>query len=70
MASKIREQILKVLLENRETYISGQKLSEQLGCTRAAVWKQMEELRQAGYVFEAKARCGYKLIFIPDLVTA
>lgn len=57
------------MLANREQYVSGQKLSEELGCTRAAVWKQMEELRKAGYVFETKVRCGYKLIQIPDLLT-
>lgn len=57
------------MLANREQYISGQKLSEELGCTRAAVWKQMEELRKDGYIFQAKARCGYKLVQVPNLLT-
>ena len=69
MASKIQTKMLELMFGNRDTYISGQKLSESLGCTRAAVWKQMEELRQVGYIFEAKARCGYKLIHAPDLIT-
>lgn len=61
--------MLNMMRANRDAYISGQKLSEELGCTRAAIWKQMEELRKAGYVFEAKARLGYKLVEIPDLLT-
>lgn len=34
-------------------YVSGQKISDLLGCSRTAVWKHIEELRKDGYELEA-----------------
>ena len=43
-------------------YVSGEALSQALGITRAAVWKRIEALRQAGYVIESGGKRGYRLI--------
>lgn len=56
-----KEQVLKRLLEADEP-ISGAFLADQLGLSRNAVWKAMEQLREEGYEIEAKTRQGYQLI--------
>ena len=34
------------ILRQTDGYLSGEELSRQLGVTRAAVWKKIEQLRQ------------------------
>lgn len=48
--------------------ISGQALSDELHVTRAAVWKQIEQLRAAGFVIESVGRQGYRLTDLPDSI--
>ncbi|MGR9049949.1 biotin--[acetyl-CoA-carboxylase] ligase [Halobacillus faecis] len=57
------------LLNNGEGHISGQELSEQLGISRTAVWKHMNELKKDGYEIEAVQRKGYKIISSPDKIS-
>ena len=45
---------------------SGAELAIQLGITRAAVWKRILRLREAGYEIEALAGRGYRLRAAPD----
>lgn len=58
------EQILSRLLCGQS--VSGQALSEELGVTRAAVWKQISQLREMGFEIEACGGQGYRLVFCPD----
>ncbi len=51
-------------------FLSGQKISEELGCSRTAVWKHIEELRQAGYELEAIRRKGYRITKIPEKISS
>ena len=44
------------------TYVSGEKISEELGISRAAVWKRMEALRAQGYQIESAGKRGYRLL--------
>lgn len=60
----MKGQILKAL-RGKTASISGQRLSEQLGISRVAIWKHIRGLRGDGYVIEASPR-GYKLVFSPD----
>lgn len=62
------DRVLERLLDG-ET-VSGQALSEALGVTRAAVWKQIERLREMGFVIEAQGRQGYRLTACPDSLLA
>lgn len=64
----IRNEIVKLLIENRSGYVSGEEMSRQVGCSRAAIWKHIEELRQAGYEIEARPRHGYRLKYRPDRI--
>ncbi|HQO57793.1 MAG TPA: biotin--[acetyl-CoA-carboxylase] ligase [Candidatus Omnitrophota bacterium] len=61
----ILEEIIQYLKSNT-TFVSGQKLSQHLKISRAAVWKYIHELRDAGYRIEAVPRRGYHLKSAPD----
>jgi BirA family biotin operon repressor/biotin-[acetyl-CoA-carboxylase] ligase len=64
----IRDRLLSLLVEYQPRFVSGEEISRQLGCSRAAIWKHMEELRQEGYEIEARPRNGYRLMYRPDRV--
>ena len=61
----IPEEIIQYLKSNA-TFVSGQKLSQHLKISRAAVWKHVHELRESGYRIEAIPRRGYRLDAVPD----
>lgn len=48
--------------------VSGETLAQALGLTRAAVWKRIQVLRDAGVTIEADARRGYALAQPLDLL--
>ncbi len=56
-------------LKNCEQHLSGEQLSQEMGVTRAAVWKAVQTLRQDGYEIEAVRNRGYKLISDGDVLT-
>ena len=62
------EEILSRLLTGEP--VSGQTLSETLGVTRAAVWKQIGQLREMGFEIEACGGQGYRLVSVPDSLMA
>lgn len=51
------------LLNSSEDFVSGEKISEALGISRTAVWKQIKKLEALGYEFEAVTKQGYRLLF-------
>jgi len=55
------------LLKDAHAFISGQDISNRLGISRAAVWKNILTLRNRGYVIEAQPSKGYCLKSAPDL---
>ena len=62
----MRDAILTLLLEAGEKDISGEKICEQLGVTRAAVWKHIKALREDGFEIASATRRGYRLLSMPD----
>ena len=48
----MKTQILTMLRET-EGYVSGQDICEKCGVSRTAVWKVMNQLKEAGYEIEA-----------------
>ena len=50
--------------------VSGAELARQLGVTRAAVWKQIEHLRELGAPIEGAAGSGYRLAWPLQLLEA
>ncbi len=63
-----RETILSLLLEHPNQFLSGESMSQQLGISRAAVWKAIEALRQEGYVITSAPNRGYRLDISPDRI--
>ena len=47
-------------------YVSGQELCNQFGVSRTAVWKAINQLKEAGYEIEAVQNKGYHLVSVPD----
>ncbi|MEW8971636.1 MAG: biotin--[acetyl-CoA-carboxylase] ligase [Mesobacillus sp.] len=68
--SEIRKKLIDAFTRNETEYLSGQHLADIAGCSRTAVWKHIEELRKEGFQFEAVRRKGYKIVSIPDNMSA
>lgn len=64
------EMILTFLAEGGDEFVSGATLSDKLGLSRTAVWKHVEVLRTLGYRIEAAPARGYRLLEVPDRLTA
>lgn len=45
--------------------VSGPELAERLGVSRAAIWKQVEALRETGFEIESE-EAGYRVVSIPE----
>ena len=54
------------ILKNADGFCSGEQLSADIGMSRAAFWKNIQELRKVGYEIEAVTNVGYRLKTIPD----
>lgn len=64
----MKKEILR-LLRSADGYISGQELCNRFGVSRTAVWKAINQLKEAGYEIEAQQNKGYRLMAAPDLMT-
>lgn len=57
------------LLRETEGYVSGQELCDHFGVSRTAIWKVMNQLKEAGYEIESVPKKGYKLLTQPDVLS-
>ncbi|MGI5911988.1 MAG: biotin--[acetyl-CoA-carboxylase] ligase [Syntrophomonadaceae bacterium] len=57
----MRQKILRELVKNRDTFISGSELASYLGISRVAVWKHIEALKEEGYEIIGVSGKGYHL---------
>lgn len=57
----VQHDILDILAASPEDYVSGERISQQLHVTRAAVWKQIKALKEEGFEIEAQTKKGYRL---------
>lgn len=62
----MKERIIQLMQESQGGFVSGEQLSKALGCSRTAVWKHIDALREDGYAFEAVPKRGYRLLRAPD----
>lgn len=62
----IHEQLIQIFEEKPGQFLSGEEISTKLHCSRTAIWKHIERLRQEGYEFEAVSRKGYRLTAKPE----
>ncbi|WP_299094147.1 biotin--[acetyl-CoA-carboxylase] ligase [uncultured Metabacillus sp.] len=70
MQSGLRSKLLEAFSKADGEFLSGQKISEVIGCSRTAVWKHIEELRKEGYELEAVRRLGYRITKKPDKISS
>ena len=52
-----------------DRYVSGEELSDSLGVSRTAVWKNINTLRNSGYEIESVTNRGYRLVSLPDILS-
>jgi len=57
---------LLTLLKKKKKYVSGARLGEILGISRAGVWKLIKELKARGYRIESKPKKGYLFLDFPE----
>lgn len=57
------------MLRDTGGYVSGQELCNKFGVSRTAIWKVINQLKEAGYEIEAAQNKGYHLIAAPDVMT-
>ena len=61
----MKDRILKYLRE-KQGYVSGQDIADNLGVSRAYIWKSIDSLRKEGYVIDSVSNKGYRLLEDPD----
>lgn len=64
-----RDSILKLLIENRDSYVSGGEIASMLGVSRNAIWKAINDLRKSGYEIAAVNNKGYMLSSTNDIIS-
>lgn len=57
----VKNNILKLLEENRGSFLSGEKMADSLKVSRTAVWKAIRSLQSEGYSIDAVTNKGYML---------
>ncbi len=57
-------------MKKKQDYVSGEEISGHLDITRQALWKHIQELRDAGYDIVAVPHLGYRLESSPDRLFA
>ena len=45
----LKDEILKILISNKEGFVSGELISKALGVSRTSVWKAVAALKKQGY---------------------
>lgn len=66
----MEEEILNALKSRQGEHISGEEMSRLAGVSRTAIWKEIEKLRGEGYKIIAQPHEGYRLVEVPDRLTA
>ncbi len=65
----VKDAVLKLFLEKKGQYISGEEIAEKLQCTRTAVWKAVNLLKEDGYEIDAVKNRGYALSEKSDVLS-
>ncbi len=65
----LKNNLLNLLNENRDKYLSGENLAESFSVTRTAIWKGIKSLKEEGYSIEAISNKGYRLTDRNDILS-
>jgi BirA family transcriptional regulator, biotin operon repressor / biotin---[acetyl-CoA-carboxylase] ligase len=69
-AMDIKQQVLRILEENRGSTINGASLAKALNVTRSSIWKAVKALQNDGYHIKAVTNKGYTLHAGSDIISA
>lgn len=69
MGENMKNEILRMLKNSKDEFLSGEKISDEFGVTRSAIWKNMNSLKELGYEIESVPRKGYRILSSPDILT-
>lgn len=69
MQSSVKHTLLETFSKADGEFVSGQALADRIGCSRTAVWKHIESLRQEGFELEVVRKKGYRITSKPDKVS-
>ena len=64
-----KDTVLELFEKNRGFFISGERIAEDLGISRTAVWKAVKKLQSEGYEIEAVTNRGYCLAKNSDILS-
>lgn len=62
--------VLDLLKQNSNQYLSGEQISKTLNLSRTAIWKAIQTLRKEGYQIDAVTNKGYQLIEQKEIFSA
>lgn len=66
----IKDDLLKLLEDNKGKYISGEEIASSLNVSRAGVWKAIKKLQNEGFSIEGVNNKGYMLSVDTDVLSA
>jgi len=64
-----RDYCLEKLEQNKGSFIKGETLAEELGVSRNAIWKAINELKNTGYSIKSVNNKGYSLDDTNDILS-
>lgn len=64
-----KEDLLALLWQRADNYISGEELARHFSVSRSAVWKTIGLLREKGYSIESVPNRGYRLLSVSDVLS-
>ena len=56
-----KQKVFEILSQQNGSYVSGEKLAQECGVSRAAIWKAVKAIREDGFVIEGSNNNGYTL---------
>ena len=62
-------EVLAILQQTGEDFVSGEQLCQKLGVSRTAVWKIIKKLKEDGYDIEGVSNRGYRLKEEPEILS-
>ncbi len=65
---KNKDKILDILIKTND-YVSGEKLSQFIGISRTAIWKNINRLKEEGYHIDSVTNKGYRLLEEPSTLS-
>lgn len=65
----VKKTLTALLEENKGRFISGEEIAEKLNCSRTAVWKAVNQLKEEGYEIISIKNKGYKLSENSDVLS-